>query len=124
DVDGADEKVALCWLFEDDPLVMPAYTSGRVGRERYLAAFHPRLAPIGKATIKVTCPTGESITVRLGAGGKGAHSVMPPSYHCRQVDGGGWEWTGAEYRWKPHLTLEDVGLPTLPDSVVDKILAA
>ena len=124
DVDGPDEKVAFCWLFEDDPIVMPAYTSGRVGGEHYLAAFHPRLAAISKATVKVICPTGESIPDRLGAGGKGAHSVLPPSYHCRQGDDGQWEWTGAEYRWKPHLTLEDVGLPMLPDSVVEKLLAA
>src|SRR5690606_12023885 len=88
DVDGPDEKVAFKWLFEDDPLVMPSYTSGREGGEHYLAAFNPRLAVIGKATIKVRCPTGETITVRLGAGGKGAQSVLPPSYHCRQLEDG------------------------------------
>ncbi len=124
DVDGPDEKVAFRWLFEDDPLPMPNYTSGREGGEHHLAAFHPRLAVIGKASLKVRCPTGETVTVRLGAGGKGAQSILPPSYHSIKHEDGSTEWTGPQYQYKPYCTLEEIPPPTLPDSVVNKILAA
>lgn len=71
-----------------------------------LFRFHPRLAAIGKATIKIG-----DLEIRLGCG-KGAQTVIPPSV----VDG--------QERESIDELSSDCLPPELPEIVVDRILAA
>ncbi len=133
DVDGPGELRALVDLFDGDVPVLPSYTSGREGGEHRFAAFDDRLQAIGKATVKYKSSDGHEITVRIGCGHKkdedgnlvplGAHSVVPPSFHVTDKDGP-LRWSGKRYAWKPGLSLDDVGLPRLPDAVIEKLIAA
>ncbi len=128
DIDGPDELRAFDALHEgvDGLPQYPTYDSGREGGEHRWAAFDERLTVTGAATIKYTSPAGDSITVRIGANGKGAHSVMPPSRHAQKSSDKleTWAWSGQRYAWRPGCDLETLGLPKLPEPVVERLLAA
>ncbi|WP_442485135.1 AAA family ATPase [Aeoliella sp. SH292] len=131
DIDGPSELEAFLDLFDGEPPVLPAYTSGRTGGEHRLAAFDNRLLVIGKATVKYKTTDGKhSVTVRIGCKVQsdgtigGAQSIIPPSYHTAEDENGRLYWTGRQYQWKPNLSLEEIGLPQLPSAIIDKLLAA
>ncbi|TWT37478.1 hypothetical protein KOR34_24300 [Posidoniimonas corsicana] len=140
DIDGDEELDAFNELFDGDPPVLPTYTSGRQGGEHRLAAYDSRLNAIGKSFHTFKAPSGKRITVRLGCpklDEKGelvqgaSQSIVPPSYHALgsdkdedQAKKGPLRWSGKRYAFKPGLSIDDIGLPMLPDSVVDKLVAA
>ena len=130
DIDGADELVAFNDLFDGEPPVLAAYTSGREGGEHRLAAFDERLANMDAATVDYRTLDGKKITVRLGCKKQtdgslsGVQSILPCSYHCEGNDDDGYEWSGKQYTWKDRVALDEVGLVKLPDTVIEKLLAA
>jgi hypothetical protein len=83
----------------------PTWSSGR-GLHR-LFLWTPKLPDKAKVD---RC----GFEVRIGGGGKQAQSVMPPSAHH----------SGRAYRWGPGFGLADVELATVPDNVMEVILAA
>jgi hypothetical protein len=130
DVDSASEERALVALFDGDPPAMPTYTSGRDGGKHCWLLFDERLQAIGKATVTYVSAAGDEVTLRIGCGDKGAHSVCPPSYHATDKDPvtnkgtGAWRWTGPRYTWLPGESIDDIDPPPLPDRVVEKLIAA
>jgi hypothetical protein len=123
DIDSESERRAFLDLFDDAPPVMATDTTGREGGEHRHAAFHPRLSATGAAVITYSSPVGDKVTFRIGADGKGAHSVVAPSLHAIKANGT-WQWSGKRYQWVPGCSLDDVGLVDVPETVVDKLLAA
>lgn len=121
DIDGPDELEAFAELCGDDLPILPTYTSGREGGEHRLAAFDDRLLAIEKATVTYKTTSGKKITVRIGSGGRAAQSIVPPSYHVTDKDGP-LRWSGKRYTWKPTLSVDDLGLPKLPDSIIEKLI--
>ncbi|HMO86369.1 MAG TPA: bifunctional DNA primase/polymerase, partial [Lacipirellulaceae bacterium] len=122
DVDGADEDKAYRALFSggDSPCA-PTADTGRDGGTRQLWATDPRIAALDAATITFKAAGGK-VTIRTG--GKGAYSVLPPSRHANEDKATGeWQWTGRRYRWRDGLAPDSVGLPKLPDIVVQRLLA-
>lgn len=127
DVDGAEEQAAYSELFEGvDGIFAPTADTGRDGGTRQLWATDPRIAQLDTATIKYKSRGGNSeVTIRTGGGEKGAYSVLPPSRHASRPDQfSPWHWTGRRYRWRDGLDLESVGVPKLPEIVVERLLAA
>jgi hypothetical protein len=130
DVDSASEERALVDLFDGDPPAMPTYTSGRDGGKHCWLLFDERLQAIGKATVTYVSAAGDKVTLRIGCGDKGAHSVCPPSYHATDKDPvtnkgtGAWRWTGPRYTWLPGASIDDIDPPPLPDRVVEKLIKA
>lgn len=130
DIDGAEELTAFLELFDGKPPVLAAYTSGREGGEHRLAAFDGRLAATGVATIDYLAGDGKKITVRIGCKKQddgtlsGAQTIVPCSYHCNGNSTKGFEWSGKRYAWKTGSSLDDVGLVKLPDTVVERLIAA
>ncbi|MEO0477657.1 MAG: bifunctional DNA primase/polymerase, partial [Planctomycetota bacterium] len=122
DIDSPDEAAAFNDLFDGDPPVAPTYMSGREGGEHRWFRFDERLQAISQATVKYRAADGKQLDVRIGCGGKGAHSVAPPSRHAHQSNDT-WQWSGKTYAWKPGCSLDDIPLPTLPERVVEKLLA-
>jgi putative DNA primase/helicase len=55
----------------------PAYSSSRGGH--YWFAWSPQLEATGRGVISIDCGDGDALKVRIGAGGKGAQSAVPPS---------------------------------------------
>lgn len=91
-------------LFGRDLPVTPTFQSLR-GPHR-LFQWDERLEALAKASIKYG-----SLEIRLGAGGKAAHSLIPPS----AVNGNARYWT---------ITLDECNPAPLPDGVVKRIIAA
>ena len=101
--DGPDGDKELLDLFDGDFPVTPLWHSAR-GPHR-LFTWHDDLAQIGKSSI-----TLGSLEVRLGAGDRGAQSLLPPSLS------NGWE-----RKWK--VSLADCDPAPLPPGVLRKLLA-
>jgi hypothetical protein len=100
DGDGAD--ATLFDLFDGDVPVTPVF-EGRRGKHR-LFAWSDGLP------FKAVVHLGD-LEVRLGAGGKGAQSVFPPSVHP----------SGKPYRWLPGCSPDDVDPPPIPAEVVRRL---
>ena len=104
EVDSPADKEALAELFDgSDPPVTPAFQSPR-GPHR-LFAWNPALDQLGKATVHFN-----GLEIKIGARGKGAHSLLPPS------DSG-----GVERKWL--IPLDECDPAPLPGAVVRRILA-
>lgn len=101
--DAAGGERALAELFEGNVPVAPTWESKR-GRHRLFRA-HPDLVQIGKATINVG-----PLEIRLGANGKAAQSLLPPSVS-----------DGFVRKWK--LSLDECDPPALPEQVVKQLLS-
>ena len=88
-------------------IVTPSYESGRSIHRifRYVPVF----AGLGatKSGEKV-----EHLEFRIGADGKGAQSVAPPSRH----------YSGRVYSWLPSLGISEVAIAEPPQSLIDLIL--
>ncbi|MCC6492155.1 MAG: bifunctional DNA primase/polymerase [Pirellulales bacterium] len=107
EADGPEEEALVAVLFgAAQPPPTPTYQSTR-GLHR-LYAWDDRLAATGQAVVSFAAG-GAKLGCRLGAGDKGAQSVIPPS-------------PGRE--WLPGLSLDDVDPAPLPDAVVQRLLQA
>lgn len=83
----------------------PTYVSGR--SEHRLFRWDERLSSCEKAVVH---PGG--LEVRLGTGKLQSQSVLPPSWH----------WSGARYRWKPTLGLDEVDFAAIPENLLVAII--
>ena len=78
ETDSRNERKAVRYLFMGCPKQRtPTFQSKRGVHQ--LFQFDDRLAVISQDVFTFTDPSGNSVQVRLGAGGAGAHSVIPPS---------------------------------------------
>ena len=78
ETDSRNERKAVRYLFMGCPKQRtPTFQSKRGVHQ--LFQFDDRLAVISQDVFTFTDPCGNSVQVRLGAGGAGAHSVIPPS---------------------------------------------
>ena len=103
EIDGQGGDAALLKLFQDDVPVTPMWRSAR-GDHR-LFQWHEDLAQIGKASVAF-----DDLEIRLGAGGKAAQSLLPPSI----TEGWGRQWV---------ISLEECDPAPLPSSVRQQLLA-
>jgi hypothetical protein len=103
--DSEEDRAALVRLFGGEPPPVTPMFKSRRGHHR-LFAWDPRLERIGKAVAKF-----EGLEIRIGAGGKGLHSLFPPSV----TDGVAREWV---------VRLEECSLAPLPDAVLQRIIEA
>jgi hypothetical protein len=71
--DSPEDRAAFAELFDGCPPPVTASFSSRRG-PHHLFAWHPDLEQIGKAVVHF-----HGLEIRIGAGGKGAHSAFPPS---------------------------------------------
>lgn len=101
----SDEATAELRRLGLDRFETPTWSSGR-GLHR-LFLWTPELPDKAKVD---RC----GFEVRIGGGGKQAQSVMPPSAH----------FSGRAYQWEPGFGLADVEIATVPDNVMEVILAA
>jgi hypothetical protein len=100
--DSAEAETSLQTLFGGSIPPTPTWKSKR-GRHR-LFQRPPDLPP--KAVLKI-----DGIEFRIGADGKGAMSVLPPSMHPE----------GVPYAWLPGLRLGDVRPDELPEPIVERL---
>jgi hypothetical protein len=106
EADSADEENAFAELFAGcDPPTTPTFKSTR-GKHR-LFRWDDRLDSTGKGIVSYHGGNGAKLGIRIGADGKGAQSIIPPS-------------TGRVWL----LSLDDCDPAPLPDVVVLRILAA
>lgn len=104
ETDSAAEEAAFAALFEGcDPPVTATYQSVR-GKHR-LFAWDDRLSATGKAVVYYKAADSQ-VGIRIGAGDKGAQSIIPPSP--------GREWL---------VRLDETKVSPLPDLVIDRILS-
>jgi len=103
EIDELGGDAALLKLFEDDVPVTPQWHSAR-GRHR-LFPWHEDFEQIGKASVPF-----DGLEIRLGAGSKAAHSLLPPSI----TNGWGRKWL---------ISLDDCDPAPLPGTVRQKLLA-
>ena len=104
EIDGPDGDAALLDLFDGDVPVTPMWRSAR-GPHR-LFEWHDDLEQVGKSSV-----TLGPLEIRLGAHGKGAQSLLPPS----TTDGWGRRWS---------VSLEECSPAPLPGAVLERILAS
>lgn len=100
--DSVGGERALLDLFDGDVPVCPTWMSPRSPHR--LFRWHPDLAAIGKASVDIG-----PLEIRLGANGKGAQSLLPPSV----TDG---------FKRKWQVSLDECDPPALPDRVVQRLL--
>jgi len=106
EADSADEERAFSELFAGcDVPITPTFASTR-GKHR-LFAWDDRLAETGAAVVSYRGTNGAKLGIRIGAGDKGAQSIIPPS--------GGRTWL---------VSWDDCEPAALPDIVIGRILAA
>ena len=102
EIDGAGGDAELQELFQGDVPVAPIWRSAR-GAHR-LFAWHDELTEIGKSSITIS-----SLEFRLGADGRAAQSLLPPSI----TDGWGRRWT---------VPLDECDPPPLPTCVLRQLV--
>ncbi len=106
EADSPEEEIAFTELFAGcDVPTTPILTSTR-GKHR-LFAWNDRLGVTGAAVVSYCGTNGAKLGIRIGAGDKGAQSIIPPSP--------GRKWL---------VNWDDCELAKLPDVVTDRILAA
>ncbi len=105
----AEEKIFVELFAECVQPKTPTYKSPR-GKHR-LFRFHDRFRGTNRAVINFPgmAANRSKLGVRIGADGKGAQSIVPPS---------------TKRKWYKGLSIHDVALATLPELVVDRILGA
>jgi hypothetical protein len=103
EADTPQAEQTFAELFAGSEVVTPTFASKR-GKHR-LFRFDERLAQFGKAALHVG-----ALEVRIGANGRAAHSLLPPS---RVED--------VERQWL--VGLDDCNIATLPTSVLFRIEA-
>ncbi|WP_442483062.1 bifunctional DNA primase/polymerase [Aeoliella sp. SH292] len=101
--DSPESKDDLLELFDGELPCTPCFTSRR--GDHHLFRHNDRLEQLGKAVIKF-----KSVEIRLGAGDKAAHSLVPPS----STEGHARTWI---------VSLEEYEPAELPAAVVEKLLA-
>lgn len=101
-----DAEEAVVREYGLDQIDTPTYISGR--GKHYIFQYETWMPDAG--TVKVAGILG----VRLGGGGKAAHSVLPPSWHG----------SSRQYSWVPGKSPDDVNPARLPDSFREAVLAA
>ena len=104
-------------LFEGCEIAIPPMFTSRRGKHR-LFAWDDRLDAVAKLPGCDSPGKGAvvhfgALEVRLGAIGKGAQSLLPPS-----------ETGGVTRSWVPGLSLSDCDPPQLPNEVINRIIAA
>ncbi len=104
EADTPDAMSAYTELFNGEFPVTPTFKSSR-GPHR-LFRWDERLEALGRAIVHYG-----ALEIRLGAGGKAAHSLIPPS----TVNGIARFWT---------ITLDDCDPAPLPDKVIQRIIDA
>ena len=108
EADSAIEEQIFVSLFDGCEIpVTTTYTSTR-GKHRFFL-WDNRLAETDAAVVNVRGREGAKLGIRIGAGGKGAQSIIPPSP--------GRQWLGG-------LGFDQCDPAPLPDIVVRRILAA
>ncbi len=106
EADSPDEERAFDELFAGcEAPITPTFASTR-GKHR-LFAWDNRFAETGAAVVNYRGSNGAKIGIRIGAGNKGAQSIIPPSP--------GRKWL---------VSWDDCEPAKLPDVVIDRILAA
>jgi hypothetical protein len=106
EADSPDEERAFSELFAGyDVPITPTFASTR-GKHR-LFAWDDRLAETGAAVVSYRGANGAKLGIRIGAGHKGAQSIIPPS--------AGRTWL---------VSWDDCEPAALPDVVIGRILAA
>lgn len=107
DVECDDQAAedALGELFGGDLPVTPIFKSSR-GSHR-IFRYNQRLPD--KAVVFI-----DKLEIRIGGGGQGAQSLIPPSIHP----------TGAAYEWLPGLGPDQVDPPEIPPELLEMILAS
>jgi len=109
EADGAEEEAIFAELFAGCEIPLgPTYESSR-GKHRWFA-WDARLADCGKAVVYFRGRNAkDKLGIRIGAGGKAAQSIVPPS---------------PGRTWIPGLSFDKCDLPPLPDKVVQRIIEA
>lgn len=106
--DSPEEKLAFDELFEgEDVPTTPCFDSQRGTHTFFLA--DPRLLELGRAVINYKYNSAK-LGIRIGAGGKAAQTVIPPSTNA---DGTHREWT---------VSFDEREPAALPSRVVDRII--
>lgn len=106
EADSPDEEQAFGELFAGCELPITATYSSTRGKHR-LFKWDDRLAETGAAVVSYRGTNGAKLGVRLGAGDKGAQSIIPPS-------------TGRTWL----VSWDECDPAPLPDVVIGRILAA
>ncbi len=106
EADSAEEEQLFAKLFAGcEPPLTPTYQSTR-GKHRIYQS-DKRLADIGRAVVNFSNGNGAKLGIRIGANGKAAQSVIPPSP--------GRTWL---------VSWDDCEPAALPDVVISRILSA
>lgn len=103
--DSPEAERALSELFDHDFPITPTWLAHR-GKHRLFRYSDAIPGAASKAVVKF-----HGIEFRIGGGGNGAQSVLPPSVHP----------SGAQYRWLIDPATVDVAL--LPASVIERLRA-
>src|SRR5262249_14291270 len=99
--DSTEAQAALVELFDCEPPIAPTFSSRR-GRHRIIR-FDADLNAIDNATIHWPDPTRGPLEIKLGANGKGAQSIWPPS-----------STNGRRREWLDGLSYFECMTPELP----------
>jgi hypothetical protein len=103
--DSPEAERALSELFDHDFPITPTWLAAR-GKHRLFQWTDDLPGATAKAVLKF-----HGIEFRVGGGGLGAQSVLPPSRHP----------SGAQYRWLVDLATVDVAV--LPAAVIERLRA-
>lgn len=105
ETDSPEERAAVEQLFQGvEPPKTVSFTSTRGRHDLY--RWDDRLESLG-GTFKYRAPGGGSVTIRVGGGGKGSQSAIPPT---------------PGRTWAPGRTFEDLEPAPLPEKVVRRLL--
>jgi Bifunctional DNA primase/polymerase, N-terminal len=105
ELDAPEDRAAFAELFDGCPPPVTATFSSQRG-VHHLFAWHPNLEQIGKGVAHF-----HGLELRIGAGGKGAHSAFPPS-----------STNGVARRWLNPL--EDCPAAAVPQLALERIIQA
>jgi hypothetical protein len=109
EIDGPEGGELLLELFDRDLPATSTFKSGR-GPHR-LFRWDDRLEIVAKATARFGAQGG--LEIKLGAGGKASHSLVPPSIADESLR-----------LWMPGLNLEQCPPALLPEAVIQRIIEA
>jgi hypothetical protein len=108
EADGLTQEEVVAELFAGTEMpVTPSYKSSR-GLHRLFAESR-ELTQTGRGVISYRGKNGATLGIRVGAGGKGVQSIVPPS---------------PGRTWLPGQSIDDCDFAPLPQIVVERILAA
>jgi hypothetical protein len=105
EADSLEEEAIFNALFAGDVPITATFSSTR--GKHWFFAWDTRLEKTEQAVVSITGRNGGKLGVRIGAGDRGAQSIVPPS--------AGREWL---------VSLNECAPAKLPDAVIEKIVAA